>query len=127
MNFSQDTDESRTAIHSYTNEFFVINQSKYNCHCQLHSSGLAIKWSPKNIKQLCFDDFKALIECQPEVIIFGSGDALKFPNNELRREFNNLNIGLEVMDSGAACRTYNVLLSEGRNVAAAILLLGTES
>jgi uncharacterized protein len=126
MNFSQDTDESNTNIHSYTDEYFVINQFKFDCHCQLHRSGFAEAWSPTDVSQLNLADFKALIDCKPEVIILGSGNKLKFPNNELRREFNRLNIGLEVMDTGAACRTYNVLLSEGRNVAAAMLLLATE-
>ena len=125
MNFSQDTDESNTSIHSYNEEYFVINQSKYNCHCQLHRSSFAKEWIPADINQLTLSDFETLIALKPEVIILGSGTKIKFPDNELRREFNRLNIGLEVMDTGAACRTYNVLLSEGRNVAAAILLLGS--
>ncbi len=126
MNFSHDTDESNTSIHSYTNEYFVINHRKLDCHCQLHRSGFADAWSPADTDALALSDFKSLIDCKPDVIIFGSGNKLKFPGNELRKEFNRLNIGLEVMDTGAACRTYNVLLSEGRNVAAAILLLSTE-
>lgn len=126
MNFSQDTDEGNTSIQSYTDEYFVIKQSKFDCHCQLHRSGLAEAWLPADIHSLSLPDFKTLIDCKPDVIIFGSGNGLKFPSNELRKEFNRLNIGLEVMDTGAACRTYNILLSEGRNVAAAILLLSTE-
>lgn len=126
MNFSQDTDETTTNIHSYTDEYIVINQFKYDCHCQLHRSGFVEPWIPVDVSQLTLDDFEKLLHCKPDVIILGSGKKLKFPNNELRKEFNRLNIGLEVMDTGAACRTYNILLSEGRNVAAAIFLLGTE-
>ncbi|MDH5423950.1 MAG: Mth938-like domain-containing protein [Gammaproteobacteria bacterium] len=126
MNFSQDTDESGTQIHSYTDDYFVINQSKYDNHSQIHHSGFVQPWLPGKISQLSLDDFKALLSFKPDVIILGTGNKLKFPNNELRRELSRLNIGLEVMDTGAACRTYNILLSEGRNVAAAILLLKTE-
>ena len=81
------------------------------------------EWSPNDITDLTIDDFKSILECKPDVVLLGTGQKLTFPNTALRREFNQLNIGLEVMDTGAACRTYNVLLSEGRNVAAAIFLL----
>ena len=126
MNFSQDTDEISTNIHSYTDEYLVINQHKYDCHCQLHRSGLVEPWQPSDSSNLNLSDFQKLIDCRPDVVIFGSGNKLSFPNNELRRQFNQLNIGFEVMDTGAACRTYNILLSEGRDVAAAILLQSTE-
>lgn len=126
MNFSQDTDETNTSIHSYTDDYLVINQRKYDCHCQLHRSGLVDRWQPGNLQSLELNDFERLLDCKPDVVILGTGKKIKFPSNELRRLFNQQNIGLEVMDTGAACRTYNILLSEGRNVAAAILLLKTE-
>ncbi|MCK4708718.1 MAG: Mth938-like domain-containing protein [Gammaproteobacteria bacterium] len=125
MNFSQDTDEIATSIHSYQEDYLVINSLKYDCHCQLHHSGLVEPWHPDDIGQLKLADFDKILECEPEVLILGTGKSLKFPSNELRHQFLQQNIGLEVMDTGAACRTYNVLLSEGRNVAAAILLLKT--
>ena len=123
MNFSQDTDEIATSIHSYQEDYLVINAFKFNCHCQLHHGGFVEEWKPENPDQLTQDDFKKILECKPDVVILGTGKNIKFPANELRQHFSQQNIGLEVMDTGAACRTYNVLLSEGRNVAAAILLL----
>ena len=123
MNFSQDTDEIQTNIHSYTDDYIVINQTKYDCHCLLHRSGLVEPWQPDDLEQLKLADFEKVLSCKPEVILLGTGHSLKFPPNELRHHFLQQNIGLEVMDTGAACRTYNVLLSEGRNVAATILLL----
>jgi len=125
MNFSQDTDELATHIHSYKDDYLVINQTKYDCHCQIHQSGLVEPWQPGDLEQLKLADFDKILNCQPDVLILGTGKSLKFPANELRHQFLQHNIGLEVMDTGAACRTYNVLLSEGRNVAAAILLLKT--
>ncbi|MDH5392260.1 MAG: Mth938-like domain-containing protein [Gammaproteobacteria bacterium] len=122
MNFTQDTDESSTQIHSYTDEYFVINQTKYNCHCQLHRDGLIDRWQPLDVNHLQFSDFDTLLACKPEVILLGTGSHLIFPAATLRQQFIQHNIGLEIMDTGGACRTYNLLLSEGRNVAAAILL-----
>ncbi|MDH5517716.1 MAG: Mth938-like domain-containing protein [Gammaproteobacteria bacterium] len=124
MNFSQDTNEANSRIHAYTEDYFVINEFKFDCHCQLHRDGLTDKWQPLNIADLQISDFKSLLDCQPEVLILGTGATLKFPQSTLRQQFAEHKIGLEVMDTGAACRTYNILLSEGRNVAAALLLSG---
>jgi len=122
MNFSQDTSEESTNIHSYTEDYLVVNGRKYDCHCLIHRDGLVQPWSPNSPKSPEPADFETIISCQPEVILLGTGTKLTFPSNEVRQFFLSKNIGLEVMDTGAACRTYNVLLAEGRNVAAAILL-----
>ena len=58
----------------------------------------------------------------PEVVIFGSGPKLRFVSPALYRSLIERRIGVETMDSGAACRTYTVLANEGRRVVAAILL-----
>ena len=125
MNFSQDTNEANSRIHSYTDDFFVIREFKFDCHCQIHRDGLTAKWQPDNISHLVISDFSSLLDCKPEVLILGTGSKLIFPETTLRQQFLQHNIGLEVMDTGAACRTYNILLSEGRNVAAALLLAST--
>jgi len=122
MNFSQDTSEETTNIHSYTEDYLVINGMKYDCHCLIHRDGLIQPWSTDTPLSPECSDFDALLACKPEVILLGTGKNLHFPPVELRRYFLQKNIGLEVMDTGAACRTYNILLAEGRNVAAAILL-----
>lgn len=122
MNFSQDTNDDSTYIHSYTSDYLVIHQTKFDCHCQLHRDGMVNPWSPANPSKLTDADFEEILSCKPEVIILGTGTQLRFPDNALRGYFLNQGIGFEVMDTGAACRTYNILLSEGRNVAAAILL-----
>lgn len=122
MNFSQDTTEESTFIHSYTSEYLVINQSKFDCHCLVHRDGMIKCWSPENTDDFVITDFDEIIACRPDVVLLGTGQQLRFPSNDIRRYFLQQQIGLEVMDTGAACRTYNILLAEGRNVAAAILL-----
>jgi len=122
MNFSQDTSEETTNIHSYTEDYLVVNGTKYDCHCLIHHAGLIEPWSPNKPELPEPADFESIIACAPEVILLGTGIKLNFPSKEVRQFFLQNRIGLEVMDTGAACRTYNILLSEGRNVAAAILL-----
>lgn len=122
MNFSQDTSEETTNIHSYTEDYLVVNGMKYDCHCLIHRDGLIQPWAPASPNLPEPSDFEAIIACKPEVILLGTGTKLTFPPIEVRQFFLRMNIGLEVMDTGAACRTYNILLAEGRNVAAAILL-----
>jgi uncharacterized protein len=122
MNFSQDTSQETTLIHSYTDSYLVINERKFDGHCLVHRDGLIELWNPADVQDLRLSDFETIINCKPDVILLGTGLRLNFPSNELRQHFLDHRIGLEVMDTGAACRTYNILLAEGRNVAAAILL-----
>ena len=83
---------------------------------------LITPWVVPSIDQLVFDDFAALLALQPTLVIFGSGGTFRFPDTRILAAFSQARIGFDVMDTGAACRTYNVLLSEGRNVAAALLV-----
>ena len=66
--------------------------------------------------------FEAILALQPELVIFGSGARLKFVSPALLRALIDRRIGVETMDTPAACRTYNVLVSEGRSAVAALLL-----
>jgi len=84
-------------------------------------SGAVRAWRPRRFEELTPDDFESLLVPQPEVVIFGSGARLRFPKPSLMRGLFERRVGFESMDTAAACRTYNVLASEGRNVVAALL------
>ncbi|MCY7389820.1 MAG: Mth938-like domain-containing protein [Burkholderiales bacterium] len=71
---------------------------------------------------LCIDDFADVFELKPELVVFGSGALFRFPDRRIMAAFGEARIGFEVMDTPAACRTYNVLMSEGRRIAAALLI-----
>ena len=86
---------------------------------------LIAPWVVPSIEKLVFDDFAAVIALRPSLVIFGSGATFRFPDTKILAAFSQARIGFDVMDTGAACRTYNVLLSEGRNVAAALLVSGS--
>lgn len=78
---------------------------------------------PETFEQLEASHFEALMELEPEVVLFGSGAKLRFPAPALLRRLTERGMGVEVMDTAAACRTYNVLIAEGRRVTAALLMI----
>lgn len=79
-------------------------------------------WRPPAIDALAIGDFDALLALAPEIVLLGTGARQCLPPPALYAEFAARGIGLEVMDNRAACRTYNVLLGEFRNVAVALIL-----
>lgn len=82
-----------------------------------------IDWPPASFAEILAVHFDVLAAMRPEVVILGTGTKLQFPSPRLTRALVEANIGLEVMDTGAACRTYNILMSDGRRVAAALLMI----
>ena len=79
-------------------------------------------WKIAHPTAISFEDFGDLLAVNPELVIFGSGTSFRFPDPSIATAFSRLRIGFEVMDTAAACRTYNVLISEGRYVAAALII-----
>jgi uncharacterized protein len=79
-------------------------------------------WAPNGFDALVADDFAAIAALKPEVALLGTGATIRFPHPRLTRALTDARIGLEVMDTPAACRTFNILAAEGRRVAVAILL-----
>jgi len=80
------------------------------------------EWAANGFEALSAADFGFVRELKPEIVIFGTGATQRFPPPELARPLAAIGVGVEIMDSRAACRTYNILASEGRKVAAAILI-----
>jgi uncharacterized protein len=96
---------------------------------QPHSGNLIVpwtgpvqRWGPADFGALTPAHFDELLRLEPELVIFGSGARLRFPSPALLRNLIGRRIGVESMDTAAACRTYNVLVSERRSVVAALLL-----
>lgn len=127
MRFSQDTASHGYTIHAVTAEGVTVltpqGESK-----QLRSSfiiaadTLITDWQPAAVEQLVAGHFADIAAMEPEVVLLGTGARLRFPPPALLAPLMAAGIGCEVMDSPAACRTYNVLNGEGRRVVAALLL-----
>ena len=79
-------------------------------------------WGSAGFDALTEADFATLAGLAPEIVLLGTGKTMRFPHPRLTRPLIDARIGLEVMDTPAACRTFNILAAEGRKVAAAILL-----
>jgi uncharacterized protein len=79
-------------------------------------------WPASSIEELTADHLAAILELKPEIAVIGSGATFKFPDPARLAPLHQARIGVEVMDTPAACRTYNILLGEGRNVVAALIV-----
>jgi uncharacterized protein len=79
-------------------------------------------WAPGGFDALTEADFAAIAALRPEVVLLGTGASFRFPLPRLTRALIDAGIGLEVMDTPALCRTFNILAAEGRKVAAGVLL-----
>jgi uncharacterized protein len=78
-------------------------------------------WPPLAIDNLLPEHLDTLVELQPELVLLGTGPRLQFPNNDLLMTLYSHQIGVEIMDTAAACRTYNILMAEGRHVVAGLI------
>jgi uncharacterized protein len=104
--------------------FFVDGQprqEKIQHSIVIGSRGERLDWPGVSHAALTADSFEQLAKIAPEMVIFGSGSKLKFPSPDLQRALMAARIGLETMDTLAACRTYNILAGEGRHVLAVLL------
>lgn len=111
----------KNLIRGYESGRITVNQAIYTGSIVVLPDQLIPNWRPRNFADLTPGDFTALLELGLEVVLLGTGKRLQFPSPALTRDLRQAEIGFEAMDTGAACRTYNVLLGEGRIVAAALL------
>lgn len=80
-------------------------------------------WGSDNFAELQARHFSELITLDPEIVLFGSGKRLRRPPAETLAVLINAGIGVEIMDTGAACRTFNILMNDDRRVAAALMII----
>ncbi|MCC6473032.1 MAG: Mth938-like domain-containing protein [Burkholderiales bacterium] len=106
----------------YGEDFVTVNERRIERSLVVLPDRLVTDWRPAGFEALNADHIRALAALEPEVILLGTGNRLRFPPPGILRPLTEAGIGVEVMDVPAACRTYNILLSEGRRVAAALLL-----
>lgn len=121
MKLHADRAEGVNLISSYTPQMVTINGQPWTSSVLLPTSGEVRPWHAAAFDELTAAHFEALAELAPELVIFGSGRSLRFARPAFLRPLIERRIGIETMDTGAACRTYNILVSEGRQVAAALL------
>jgi uncharacterized protein len=100
--------------------FVAVNGVRYE-KCVVVSPQAVTEWIVAGFDALTVADFRFIERLKPEIVILGTGAAQRFPKRDLMHALAAAGTGVEIMDSRAACRTYNILASEGRKVVAAIL------
>ncbi|CAN7366722.1 Mth938-like domain-containing protein [Rhizobacter sp. LjRoot28] len=126
MKLHPDRLEGVNAVFGHGPGEISVNTTVYRHSVIVPWVGEIIDWQVAGFEQLTADHFARVAALKPELVIFGSGPRIRFPAAALMRPLIERGIGLETMDTGAACRTYNVLAAEGRSVVlAAVLSAGT--
>ena len=100
----------------------MVNQARHQRSLIVLPDQIIENWQAQIFEQLAAEHFECLLPLQPEMVLLGTGATLRFPHPALTKALIAARIGVEVMDTGAACRTYNILTGEGRRVAAALLV-----
>ncbi len=110
-------------IHAYDKGVLVIGEQRFRQNLLLLPDRIIPDWRPASFDDLQSDDFIQLQALNPDLVLLGTGEIQRFPPPALYSNLIGAGIGLEVMTTPAACRTYNILVGEGRRVAAALIVV----
>ncbi|MCO6411129.1 MAG: Mth938-like domain-containing protein [Thiogranum sp.] len=122
MHFAKEGFYSEHLVRAYSDGEVTVGARSYRRSIILSADRLVDDWRPQEHHELTAEDLEPVVAMQPEIVLLGTGRALRFPAPRLTVGLLQAGIGVEVMDTAAACRTFNILLAEDRNVVAALLL-----
>jgi uncharacterized protein len=122
LKLQSDPHSGANTITGYGDGYVEINQTPYAHAVLLSSDGAISVWPVESFDSLETSDFDQMIALKPELILIGTGSRQRFPKPELLKSLISAKIGFEIMDSQAACRTYNILVGEGRQVLLALIV-----
>ena len=121
MKLHPDQTPAFNTVTAYGAGYFEINRVRHQGPLLLMPEGEVRTWAVRDYEALAAGDFEALLPLQAEVVLFGTGPTHRMPHPRLTAPLARAGVGVEVMDSFAACRTFNILKSEGRRVLAVLL------
>ena len=121
MKFHQTT-AAGNVFTGYGAGYVEINRVRYEGNLIVTTDALEQGWLPGGFDALTQESFAELLRFEPEVVVLGTGSAIRFPHPRLTAPLAAAHVGIEIMDVQAACRTFNVLSAEGRRVAAALII-----
>ncbi|MFZ1325604.1 MAG: Mth938-like domain-containing protein [Candidatus Contendobacter sp.] len=122
MRFNLDNDQNHHAITGYGLDWVKVGEREYRRSVIVMPERLVSDWPPQIFADLEEAHFALIAALEPEIVLLGTGNRQRFPRPPLLRTLLTRGVGVEVMDTAAACRTYNVVMLEGRRIAAALLL-----
>jgi uncharacterized protein len=116
------TAENHYLITGYSADFVEINKQRYTQNLIVMADKLILDWQATDFASLTEAHFTQIIDLKPEVVLLGTGEKHQFLHPRIIQKLTESGIPLECMTTAAACRTYNILMSEDRNVAAMLIL-----
>jgi uncharacterized protein len=121
MHFTSDKGSGNT-IRSYQPGAIQLAERVLTTHTVLSAADIIENWEPAPFPELSVADFQPALDLRPEIILFGTGRQQRFPDIHLLTAIMRMGVAIEVMETHAACRTFNVLIGEKRAVVAALLV-----
>ena len=122
MKFTLEPTSKVNVIRSYSADEIHVGEHTIRSSCLVTADRLIAQWPPGSLEELTASYLETIFELRPELVLLGTGPRQRFPSAAIRSAFGTRSIGLESMDLGAACRTFNILVHEERRVAAALFL-----
>jgi len=121
MKLHADMPSPLNTVTAYGPDWIEINRRRFEGAVVVMPEGEVAAWSAQRFDALSEADFEGLLALSPELVLLGTGDRQRFPHPRLTAALAAAGIGVDVMSTHAACRTYNILMAEGRRVLAALL------
>ena len=120
MKFTLESSTRVNLVRAYSRAELQIGAERVRSSCIVSADRLISDWAPARLDELTPEHLTEIFALQPEVVLLGTGERQHFPPAHIRAAFAARGVGLEVMDLGAACRTYNILVQEERRAVAAL-------
>jgi uncharacterized protein len=122
MQITQIIGEEQHMVTGYAPDHVAVNGVRYSASLILRPEALLPSWPVTDAAQLRVEDLEWIREHPPEILLLGTGSRQVFPARTVWRALRMEPWGIEIMDTAAACRTYNLIVAEGRTVAAALIV-----
>jgi uncharacterized protein len=122
MKFTLENSSRVNLIRSYSAHEVRIGEQHLQASCIVSADTVIADWEPASFADLTPEHLERILALKPDVVLLGTGPTQRFPPAAIRATLAARGVGLEVMDLGAACRTFNILVQEERRVAAALFL-----
>jgi uncharacterized protein len=121
MKIEREQSDGRNTFTGYGPGYVEINRERH-ARSVLVSAQAVAEWKVRAVNELAASQIEPIAAMHPEIVLIGTGATFSFPEPSALAPLHAARIGVEVMDTQAACRTYNILLAEGRNVVAAVIV-----
>lgn len=122
MKLHQDAAGALNTVTAYGPGWIEVNRQRHETAILLTPEGPVRTWQAESFDALTVADFEQLLHERPEIVLLGTGTRQRFPHPRLTAPLSAAQVGVDPMTTAAACRTYNILLGEGRRVVAVLLL-----